>query len=456
YDKNKNHYNIEVMLDLEVQPERGLFCPKQNWELILGMPLHQAINILRQADSDVRSVQLWYSDRLPLLMDIVLSLTQDGVKLIFDATYQRLKSIEVFDLTKLQLSYCNQSFNSPPGVAPTVTTIQQCFGATHPAVHDPERDADVLSFRGVSFTFPRTESSSTRSTIDDGSGSFSYYATFEESDEVPCLVPSASAGGPSVQANAMFIFLGNSLSEPRLPQQMPLDCYQTDKIYLERARIDRSASPAGGGGGQQTREIVFQLYCLEPPATASGSGQCTLQRCDFERRLRFGDSVQDVESSLGSPSQVFYKSEDKMRIHARDPARRRPRTKRSDYIYNYFTMGVDLLFDGLSHSLVKAILHTNFPGHYNFSTYYRCFFDLTVQQESGQQPLEVNQFTRWEEISDCLGKQSDRPVVLNRHDSTNTVNPFGPTYCYGHEDLIFEVIPCNGQLASLTVYQNAG
>ena len=45
---------------------------------------------------------------------------------------------------------------------------------------------------------------------------------------------------------------------------------------------------------------------------------------------------------------------------------------------------------------------------------------------------------RWESVSGVLGPY-DRPVVLNRASSTNTTNPFGSTFCYGYQDIIFEV-----------------
>ena len=70
---------------------------------------------------------------------------------------------------------------------------------------------------------------------------------------------------------------------------------------------------------------------------------------------RFGDSVQDVMAGIGAPSkvsqnkfpslqalenvQVFYKSEDKMKIHSPN-AHRRSAALRSDYFYNYFTIGM--------------------------------------------------------------------------------------------------------------------
>ena len=83
--------------------------------------------------------------------------------------------------------------------------------------------------------------------------------------------------------------------------------------------------------------------------------------------------------------QVFYKSEDKMKIHSPN-AHRRSAALRSDYFYNYFTMGMvgqtiiinfggnsivgqfqDILFDAKNNKVKKFILHTNFPGHYNFN-----------------------------------------------------------------------------------------
>lgn len=48
------------------------------------------------------------------------------------------------------------------------------------------------------------------------------------------------------------------------------------------------------------------------------------------------------------------------------------------------------------------------------------------------------------------------PVVLNRSSSSissNSPNPFGSTFCYGFEDIIFEVMT-NDYLASITFYDS--
>ena len=66
--------------------------------------------------------------------------------------------------------------------------------------------------------------------------------------------------------------------------------------------------------------------------------------------------------------------------------------------------------------------------------------------------MTVTAFSRWEEIAARV-KASERPVVLNRASSTNTTNPFGSTFCYGYQDVIFEVMP-KGYLASVTLYSS--
>lgn len=77
--------------------------------------------------------------------------------------------------------------------------------------------------------------------------------------------------------------------------------------------------------------------------------------------------LKDVLSALGSPSRVFYKTEDKMRIHL-PQLHRLEQHRQSDYFFNYFSLGLDVLFDARTHKVAKFILHTNQPGEYTFNT----------------------------------------------------------------------------------------
>lgn len=63
------------------------------------------------------------------------------------------------------------------------------------------------------------------------------------------------------------------------------------------------------------------------------------KRQTLTREVLFGDTCQDVAAALGAPSRVFYKAEDKMKIHS-PSAHRRVTARRSDFFYNYFTLGI--------------------------------------------------------------------------------------------------------------------
>lgn len=63
----------------------------------------------------------------------------------------------------------------------------------------------------------------------------------------------------------------------------------------------------------------------------------------FEREVYFGESCQDVLCMLGSPHQVFYKSEDRMKIPSPSP-HKQVQSKYNNYFFNYFTLGVDIKY----------------------------------------------------------------------------------------------------------------
>lgn len=96
------------------------------------------------------------------------------------------------------------------------------------------------------------------------------------------------------------------------------------------------------------------------------------------RALLFGAMPQDVFSDFGPPEQVCVKDVDAVRIHSDGSLP--PRVTGPDYYYNYFHLGLDVLFDGRTHLVKKVILHTNPPTHELFSRYTRCFFEIPIGQ----------------------------------------------------------------------------
>eukprot|EP00096_Caligus_rogercresseyi_P006608 TRINITY_DN2321_c0_g1_i1.p1 TRINITY_DN2321_c0_g1~~TRINITY_DN2321_c0_g1_i1.p1 ORF type:complete len:430 (+),score=118.86 TRINITY_DN2321_c0_g1_i1:69-1358(+) len=412
------------MLDLEVIPEYGLVS--DNVELILGMHFSNAVAIIQHLVGVIKSVEILYSDKTPLEVDLIVNLTNDGIKLIFDPVSQRLKIIQVYDLTLLRLKYGDHLFNCPE-VTPTIEQIDQSFGATHPGVYDDERKVFTLTFRGLSFEFPAgTEFQP------------SYGGIKRELGRLQFPV------GESPHVSRMSLYCGNDISKSSVPPP-PLPRYPS--VNHQGVEILRKGSRTLGMRIRLVATPSSSSAAEEPPSTHS-------ERVPVIREVYFGDSVQDVLSSLGSPAKVFYKSDDKMKIHSPN-AHRKVSAQKSDYFYNYFTMGFDILFDAKSNSVKKFVLHTNYPGHYNFNMYHRCQFELPLSKNNyeGESPVVVSSFSRWDNIASQVSP-SVRPVVLNRASSTNTTNPFGSTFCYGYQDVIFEVMP-NGHLASVTLYCSA-
>ncbi|XP_039298490.1 UPF0183 protein CG7083 [Nilaparvata lugens] len=408
------------MLELEIVPERSLGC--DHWEFVLGMHFSQAVAIIQSQVGIIKGVQVLYCESNPLSADLCINLSQDGIKLVFDPVAQRLKIIEIYNMKLVKLKYCGIEFNSPE-VCPSIQQVEHSFGATHPGVYDPEKQTFVLNFRGLSFSFPVDTKFQPRYCHGLGSLQFPTGAS-------PCV-------------SRTCIYTGHSLVDC-VPPILPLACY-CGQVYLEKAEVIREKDRTCG--------LRLHLYLEGLPT------RC--KRQSLVRDIWLGDTCQDVASLIGAPQRIFYKSEDKMKIHSPN-AHKRVSTRRSDYFFNYFTLGIDMLFDARTQKVKKFVLHTNFPGHYNFNMYHRCEFHLSFpadrhlictdsnSDKKTAPSIIVSAYSKWDVISDQL-KPSERPVVLNRASSTNTTNPFGSTFCYGYQDMIFEVMP-NHHIASVTLY----
>jgi hypothetical protein len=456
------------MLDLQVVPEQGLQA--DHWELLLGMHFSQAVALVQSHVRIIKKAHVVYNEQAPLNHDLILDLPQDGFRLMFDSRSQRLKLVEVYNLKLVQLNYCGNVFNSPK-ITPTVEQIDRCFGATRPGSYDMQRNLFGLNFRGLSFYFP--VDSQYQPHYSHGLGSLQF-----PGDAVPML-------------SKMILYSGVNPSEPAVPP-LPMSCFK-GHVYLEDCQVLRD-STATKTLGLKLRLFTYPNNILDPT------------RISFEREIMFGEEAQSVAAKLGTPSRTFYKSDDKMKIHSKE-AHKKVATVNSDYFFNYFTLGLDILFDSRHHRASKFMLHTNFPGHYDFNSYHRCAFTLRIgrivsasnniisggsngsgknnTKNSNQNPkspkmkknktmalespavllnnvenvnsdknwISVNYDSHWEEVNDFAlpGCQDrvERPVVLTRSSSNN---PFGSSLCYGVQDMIFEVLS-NDHIASVTLYQ---
>ncbi|KAF6023009.1 C16orf70 [Bugula neritina] len=346
-------------------------------------------------DKEIQEIQVWYSDQNPLMNDLVLNLSRDGIKLIFDPYNQRLKMIEINDMEKVSLKYHGKHFNSPT-VSPTIEQINQSFGSTTPCteIFDENKQRFVMNFRGLAFFFSADDAQ----THPEG-GARSGYRRLSSPSGI-------------IKVTKLQIYHGASFTESQAPE-IPLSVYN-GICFLVKADVERANN-------------MFSSLKLTLNTHKLGADNEEIRQ--FQTSITFGLPAQEVDSRLGAPTKIYYKSHDKMKIHS--PVDRQREGLKSDYIYNYFSLGLDLIFDGASHKLKKILLHTNYPGHYNFNIYMRCNFtipltlELSAEQRMSNpyqsEQLSITPYTKW---NDIVPSNRQAPVVLRRKESLNSINPF--------------------------------
>lgn len=270
-----------------------------------------------------------YSFQNLLNVDLIINIPLSGLRLIFDPISQRLKAIEIFNMKLVRLRYCGNYFNSPE-ILPSIEQIENSFGSTHPAVYDASKNSFALNFRGLTFYF-HVDSKTQPNQANHGLSSLHF------------------GPGNSPIVTRMTLYCGNSFHDCKAPV-LPISCYNK-QLYVESANVIRNSC-----GTKGLRLNIF---------TEGSVRSLEARKQSFMRDVLFGDTCQDVVTALGAPSRVFYKSEDKMKIHS--PSAHKRAQRKSDFFFNYFTLGIDILFDARSQKAKKFILHTNFPGHYNFN-----------------------------------------------------------------------------------------
>ena len=240
-----------------------------------------------------------------------------------------------------------------------------------------------------------------------------------------------------IQVSKMHIYSGNNLLESSSPPVPPQ--YYYGNIFAEKVE----------GVVAETNRIAQLKFTFlrEEVANAVSGTRNSERKKRIERVMALGDNCDEILSNFGAPNKLFYKPDDKMKIHTPSGSRFND-DKVSHYFLNYFTLGVDLLMDGEKHTLKKIILHTNFPCHYHFNIYHRCQFNISLPHvEDGT--YQITPFSKWDAIADLCNQ--DKPVVLTRASCDNNTNPFGPTFCYNIANMIIEVMQ-NNYIASVTIF----
>ncbi|XP_058109483.1 PHAF1 protein At3g51130 isoform X1 [Magnolia sinica] len=371
----------------------------------LGMPICEAFAQVEQQPGIYDVVHVKYLDEEPLKLDIVISFPDHGFHLRFDPWSQRLRLIEVYDVKRLQMRYATSLIGGPSTLA-TFVAVYALFGPTFPGIYDKDRGVYNLFYPGLSFAFPIPTQYA--DCCHDGEAELPLEFP-DGTTPVTCRV-SVYDSSPDIKVGVGSLM--NKAIAPPLP---------AGSLYMEEVHAKLGEELCFTVGGQH---------------------------------IPFGASPQDIWTELGRPCGIHQKQVDQMMIHsASDP---RPRTTLcGDYFYNYFTRGLDILFDGQTHKIKKFVLHTNFPGHADFNSYIKCNFviygsDAAGPIQEGNAPRNcITPSTKWEQVKEILG-DGGRAAIQTQG---STSNPFGSTFVYGYQNVAFEVMK-NGYIATVTLFQS--
>eukprot|EP00735_Rhodelphis_limneticus_P009118 TRINITY_DN2547_c0_g2::TRINITY_DN2547_c0_g2_i1::g.19221::m.19221 TRINITY_DN2547_c0_g2::TRINITY_DN2547_c0_g2_i1::g.19221 ORF type:complete len:517 (+),score=53.71,sp/Q9SD33/U183_ARATH/37.34/1e-77,UPF0183/PF03676.9/2.3e-44,UPF0183/PF03676.9/4.3e-39 TRINITY_DN2547_c0_g2_i1:131-1681(+) len=369
------------VLTFEVLPGKGV------GPFLLGARIGEVFQYLFQHRRSFPRVEFKFCDKDPLCSDYIMNIADCKLQLRFDPVSQRLRLIEVYDLSITRLIYGNALFSGETCPS-TFYSIYQLFGPTHPGDYSQDSRLYFLNYPGVTFTFPIPPQ-------------FANLYLNPHSTDLPVEFPDHT----TPLATRMSIYSGSGLCDAKPP--IP----STPSVYLVPTTVELGVG------------IHFP------------SG----------RNVLFGASPQDVIADLGPPSNMVYRSSN---LNARVPSNDEDcfNTSDLDYLYNYFDLGLDIVFSGATHSVRKLVLHTNIPGNPSFGQYAKSNFKF---RKSGKD-MNITCDSKWNDIQGMLGTNAHPPAV-NTHGAASTT--FAPTLYYYYPGLILEVMK-NHHISTVTMFSN--
>eukprot|EP00457_Paulinella_chromatophora_P003432 gb/GEZN01003440.1/.p1 GENE.gb/GEZN01003440.1/~~gb/GEZN01003440.1/.p1 ORF type:complete len:414 (+),score=35.72 gb/GEZN01003440.1/:447-1688(+) len=395
---------------------------------IIGSPIGDSLEYINKHGLSLRNNELSFDPGNPLSEDLCLNLVDYGLQLRFDPVSQRLRLIDVYDLSKVQLEY-RGSICSENGV-PSFQQIYKLFGPTYPGRFLEKGNTYLLQYPGVCFLFAIKQNFTVDTTTH---------------------LPVEYADGSSPIASRVYVHHGPFVANRSLP---PLKkCNTRKSIQLSDAYF-----------------LPVLVYLKQGILITA-----------LDVSVGFQTSAQDLLVDLGPPESSWVKHKhDIVKIHTRKSMP----GKAKDYMFNYFMLGMDFLIDGSTHCVKKILLHSNLIGTISFGRYRKCNFQLVLDggkkvppaevasnvsqdqkkstnvnepksfasTQSGDRGKDIDSSsygveTKFSEFKRVLG-ECGPPMVNN---CPRAENPFGATLFYAYDGILFQVAD-NDLLVNITLF----
>ncbi|CEG80831.1 hypothetical protein RMATCC62417_15109 [Rhizopus microsporus] len=296
----------------------------------LGSSLWDNLNFLLDKSQYFPSVELKYSSEDPLLYDFIIALPYNGLHLRYDGSLQRLKSIECYDPSKVKLVYQNNDVSSSRTI-PTFLLIYKSFGPTYPGEFDASQSVYTLKYPGLAFTFPIPTK---------------HTSLYKSSSDLPLEFPD----GTTPIASKVILYSNSNTwqqaSTPSLPKIIAESNASKSTRYgkIERREVESviakpdkgitlvfptiSHSDTGGTNKSSNQSAADGNSNADDAGSDSNSSESGVNKNSISNTVNtfihnrtvsiqlHVSTPQDILAELGKPSRIFYKEEDKMKIHS--------------------------------------------------------------------------------------------------------------------------------------------
>ena len=166
-------------------------------------------------------------------------------------------------------------------------------------------------------------------------------------------------------------------------------------------------------GGSDGRVVGICVSQECPPAAAPFSThEHHNPHYHGQRKVLFGDTMQSVLTELGAPESCYYRTLDNAEMFLPLPEgltrlEQHMSCHRTDVFFNYFRLGVDIVFDAVSMGVKKFVLHASPPEAVEFESYSRCNFRLACSQgrlaTGNEAQIVFSPSHMWSQVASHLG-----------------------------------------------------
>eukprot|EP01155_Anaeramoeba_flamelloides_P052534 Anaeramoba_flamelloidesc42786_g2_i2.p1 GENE.c42786_g2_i2~~c42786_g2_i2.p1 ORF type:complete len:480 (-),score=84.33 c42786_g2_i2:25-1464(-) len=412
----------------------------------LGRTLSTILSLAQKYYSIVGNCELIYDQQDPLLRPMVLWFRKLGVKLHFCSKFQRLIVIEFnFDFVTYHFE---KSILAKNGRSPRLDHILRIIGPSYPGNFNDQYKYYLHHYQGLTFSFPIAKH--LRKKVDP-------------KKDISDLFPDKA----QLVAKCGFVYHGESF------HQIDILPFNFETYYGEEVFV---VPQKGLFFQKRDKYILFQhsiqdiLLVLGKPErvylkTTNGQKKM-LNHNEIEKeakdtKIKVTNNKNDKNKKKTLPTKTKTKTEtgvgntttNEIEINFNDNSLRNlPKVgKFTDYIWNYFQYGLDIIINGKTHQIKKFVLHTNFPNSIDFNIYQRCNYRIQKRNLKTNKLLYIDPFMKLGLINKIIGK----PTRSLLHARNFFPSEFDKTDFYGFlsTNIIVEIFT-NTKYASTVVIFN--